>query len=269
MNSIKSNTLFPAAAILTVSIAAMCILTQIVLTSSLKNMRSDTRIIRLAENQRALSQQIVAEIAADNLGGILAAVPVDTLTVRFLRFHRQLLYGDSTGQLPSLDNQFTADYVILDTNFQQYYRYIGFVANADNNSPIFIKLLQMQTRYLNQLDRFIHSINGNSEKKISNFQTTEIVIMLASLAIIGLEVVFILFPAIRRLNRQNRQLKAIAFNQSHIVRQPLANIQGLIQLIRGTQSQAIKDELLLHVYGETEKLNRVIIETVSTATQSS
>lgn len=267
MLSVKSRTLFPAAAIITASIAACCILTQVILTSSLKKMRSDARVMRMAENQRALSQEIVAEIAADNLDGILTGKPLDSLTNAFSTYHKILHDGDDRTLMPALNLAFINRYKILDSSFQEYLSYINEVVNVDNSSTAFIVLLKKQATYLRQLDVFIDAANGDAEKNISDFQSTELALMLVSLLIMGIEVILILIPSIRRLHRQSRQFKAIAFNQSHIVRQPLANIQGIINLLKMTPEQAEKDELLNYLYLETEKLNELIIETVQTAVQ--
>ncbi len=262
MLSIKSNTLFPATAIVTLSIVALSVLSQYLIGVSLNEMKSDARLIHVAENQRILSHQIVNELAADNLGGILAAIPVDTLAAQFVYFHKVLKTGDDMLGVPRLAQKFLFQYRQMDASFNRFYMQIAFIAAADNTNTGVIELLDRQAEYLKKMDVFIKALNGNADMKIATFQRNEILIMLCSLAIIGLEVIFILFPAIRKIKRQNRQLRAIAFNQSHIIRQPLANIKSLINLINITTDEKEKYQFLQHVISEANRLDAVIMNTV-------
>ena len=128
-----------------------------------------------------------------------------------------------------------------------------------------MQLLQKHANYVSQLDNFIHSINGNSEAKISLFQRKEIFIMIISLVIVIVEIMLVLFPTIRKIRKQNIQFRKIAFNQSHIMRQPIVNIKGLIHIIKDTQDITEVKDLLQHLYAETDKLDQIIGDNVSHA----
>lgn len=67
---------------------------------------------------------------------------------------------------------------------------------------------------------------------------------------------------LNKIENQNEKLKDIAWIQSHIVRAPLTNILGLIQLINETES--VKDkELLLHLNQSVQELDNSINEIVN------
>lgn len=67
---------------------------------------------------------------------------------------------------------------------------------------------------------------------------------------------------LNEIENQNEKLKDIAWIQSHIVRAPLTNILGLIQLINETES--VKDkELLLHLNQSVQELDNSINEIVN------
>lgn len=75
-----------------------------------------------------------------------------------------------------------------------------------------------------------------------------------------------LTEALSRLNkieRQNKALKEISWTQSHIVRAPLANIMGLIYLLKENNNKEVKDEKLIELIGDSaEKLDQIIREIV-------
>jgi PAS domain S-box-containing protein len=73
---------------------------------------------------------------------------------------------------------------------------------------------------------------------------------------------------IRRIVLQEKALKEIAWTQSHIVRAPLANLMGLVGLIKNNVTTGISDELLLgYISDSAEKLDGVIRDVVIKATE--
>lgn len=66
------------------------------------------------------------------------------------------------------------------------------------------------------------------------------------------------------IEAQNKQLKAIAFTQSHVVRAPLARLMGLINLINDPTTQLDeKQELLKYVLISANELDDIIKNVVS------
>lgn len=68
---------------------------------------------------------------------------------------------------------------------------------------------------------------------------------------------------LRKIESQNELLKEIAWTQSHVVRAPLANLQGFIKLLKDEISEGTTDvKLLDYIIDSTEKLDEIILDIV-------
>jgi len=68
---------------------------------------------------------------------------------------------------------------------------------------------------------------------------------------------------LRKIESQNELLKEIAWAQSHVVRAPLANLQGFIKLLKEEINEGTTDlKLLDYIIDSTEKLDEIIHEIV-------
>jgi len=64
---------------------------------------------------------------------------------------------------------------------------------------------------------------------------------------------------LRKIQRQNKLLKEIAWEQSHVVRAPLARIQGLLHLLDQNNCQEMsKEEMLYHIKDSANELDSII-----------
>lgn len=64
---------------------------------------------------------------------------------------------------------------------------------------------------------------------------------------------------LRKVQKQNRVLKEIAWEQSHVVRAPLARIKGLLHLMEQEKCDEIDlEEIMLHIRNSTEELDEII-----------
>ena len=116
-------------------------------------------------------------------------------------------------------------------------------------------------------DAFILAIDNNSKSKIEKFQQKEILITIISIITVLLEVIFIFIPIIEKIKKQNEQFRTIAYNQSHVIRQPLANIKGLLYFIDCTKVDEDIRSLLGLAKSEAEKLDTIIKNNVSNTTE--
>ncbi len=67
----------------------------------------------------------------------------------------------------------------------------------------------------------------------------------------------------RKIELQNKTLKNIAWTQSHIVRAPLANLKGLIEILKNNLNSGVSQAVLLGYMSESvEKLDTVIHDIV-------
>jgi PAS domain S-box-containing protein len=68
---------------------------------------------------------------------------------------------------------------------------------------------------------------------------------------------------LRKIESQNELLKEIAWTQSHVVRAPLANLQGFIKLLKDEINEGTTDlKLLDYIIDSTEKFDEIIREIV-------
>lgn len=65
------------------------------------------------------------------------------------------------------------------------------------------------------------------------------------------------------IEQQNKTLKDISWTQSHVVRAPLANLLGLINLLKDNKKMGYTDDRLIDYIGESAtKLDHIIHEIV-------
>ena len=69
---------------------------------------------------------------------------------------------------------------------------------------------------------------------------------------------------IHKIEQQNKVLKDIAWTQSHVVRAPLANLQGLISLLKDNLNSGVTDdeELIDYITDSVDKLDEIIRDIV-------
>jgi signal transduction histidine kinase len=129
----------------------------------------------------------------------------------------------------------------------------------NENGGNFVNLLNAQNSYLQQLDNFTANLTGYSNREVRDFRLKEICILCISIILIVVEVRFIFLPAIRKIERQNNVLREISFTQSHIVRRPLTNIQGLLTLTLEVKKQdPYSVQLLTLAKKEADELDAAI-----------
>ncbi len=64
---------------------------------------------------------------------------------------------------------------------------------------------------------------------------------------------------LRAIEEQNKKFREIAWIQSHVIRHPLVNIMGLVELIKEQPVEYLKtDDILKHLTNELEKMDNVI-----------
>ncbi len=64
---------------------------------------------------------------------------------------------------------------------------------------------------------------------------------------------------LRKVQKQNRVLKEIAWEQSHVVRAPLARIKGLLHLLEQENNEELgMEEIMLHIRNSAEELDDIV-----------
>jgi len=249
----KSNILLIPFIILTGSIIILCILVQVLLQSSLDDMKVDAATANTAREERTIAHQVVNSIAADNLAGQLTEPSADSLLFLFNQIHKCLFTEQKENAL------FAKEVHSINNKYGHFLKAVKMNANSDSSrNEDFVLLLNTQADYIKSLDAYIAVLTGNSEAKIERFRREEMLLTAISLLIVLLEVIFIFLPAIKKIKKQSKQFRVIAFNHSHIIRQPLANIKGLLELVDDTSFNQETKEIFMMLKDEAEKLDDVI-----------
>lgn len=249
----KSNILLIPFIILTGSIIILCILVQVLLQSSLDDMKIDAAVVNTAREERTIAHQVVNSIAADNLAGQLTKPSADSLFFVFKKLHESLFTRQNNNAL------FARELRNINDKYGYFLKAVSMNADSDSSrNEDFVLLLNTQADYIKALDAYIAVLTGNSEAKIERFRRDELLLTAFSLLIVLLEVIFIFLPAIKKIKKQSKQFRVIAFNHSHIIRQPLANIKGLLELVDDTSFNEETKEIFTMLKDETEKLDDVI-----------
>jgi PAS domain S-box-containing protein len=73
----------------------------------------------------------------------------------------------------------------------------------------------------------------------------------------------------KKIEYQNRMLKEIAWTQSHVVRAPLANLMGLIGLMKNNIKTGVSDKVLVgYISNSADQLDSIIHDIVSKTSRS-
>jgi len=248
---------FPLTA-MTVSILALFLLSYYIIISSSNKLNINATVLKIVTRQRSLSQEIINSIAADNLEGQIWGPSLDSLINSFHALQLNLINGNSDLNIAFLKKDFIGDYNKLQTGYADFSKQLEKNIGS-NNSGTFVDLLNAQDYYLHQLDDFTAKLTGFSNEEVRRFRLNEVFILCASLIIVVMEIGLIFIPAITKIERQNKALREISFTQSHIVRRPLANIQGLLTLTLNVQHQdPYSVELLQLAKKEADELDAAI-----------
>ena len=258
----RKNVLFMPRIILAISIVGLSIISYFLISTSTNALLLNSAVTRFTNRQRTLSQQIINALAADNLEGKEEGTSIQTSINNFTNLENYFLHGDSAMDITPLKQNLHAGYKQLDLAYNNLMNNISINLSNDINGD-FIKLLKAEDYYLQQLDEFVSQLNSYSNQQVKKFKIEEISILLFSLLIIFSEIIFIFFPAINRIEKQNKMLTEIAFNEAHLIRRPLTNIQSLLSLISESKPENTDTNHLVQLaISEANELDDVIKQTV-------
>ncbi len=248
--------------ILALSIITLSLISYFLISTSTNALLLNSAVTKLTTRQRTLSQQIINSLAADNLEGKEEGPAIQTSINNFTSLEKDFLNGDSATDITPLKQSLYADYNQLDIAYKKLMNSVTINLSNDVNGD-FIQLLNGENNYLQQLDEFVSKLNSYSNQQVKKFKIEEISILLFSLLLIFSEIIFIFFPAINKIEKQNKMLTEIAFNEAHLVRRPLTNIQSLLNLISESKPEnADTNHLVQLAISEANELDNVIKQTV-------
>lgn len=248
---------------------------QIFIQYWLQKKTHDAQVINIAGRQRMLSQRINLELYKIH-NGHTNSNTLDSLQSQWLKAHYALLNGDDDFDINGVEDATSKE---LLTNLTPI---ITRITNTLHQNPYLREdsLTQMTgelSSFLNKMDLAVGSLENNANKKLTFIIIIEIVLALISILVIVCEVRFIYRPISKILEEQlafikrseeelkvkNAKLRRIAQIQSHKLRRPLANILGLIHLIKFDDRNEFNPLYLEKLKKSAEELDETIATIVS------
>jgi PAS domain S-box-containing protein len=252
-----SNTLLFPRIILTVSIIAISIVSYYFITRTSNVLSVGREINKIASRQRTLCSQVVNSIAADNIGGKLEGPPLEETLTKFTKGSASFFKTDSILNLHLGSHNLNNEYAGLNEAYDALLSSIS-INLAGNSTNYFVELLTAEDNYLQALDKYASALNIRSTEEARTFKMRETTVLVVSLVFVFLEIIFLFLPAVRKINKQNKELsvvnhelkeshkllqshlteieeknkvlKKIAHIQSHEIRHPLTSVMALVSL---------------------------------------
>lgn len=249
----------------TATVIFLTVLSQYLVDKGFDELLIHEDFISDAGAERALSQEIVKIIVADNLGGQLSSANLDELVYRFKKSNDLLITDVQELQQRSSHGKVLFEQAQLDSLIRSYQQLSELLKGSSDKINI-VELLNSQDVFLLQIEQLGKKVSEYSKNAVYDLKRDELLIRIISLVIIFTEVVFIFLPAVKRIQKQDEQFRAICFNQSHIVRQPLSNIKGILHIISDAEPGREESKQLIELAcSEAEKLDDVIKQNVTLA----
>ncbi len=241
--------------LMTAIVIVLILYSQYSVNRSFKDLKKDEQLVDATREQQRTTLLITQQIAADQLQGIEMTLPLDSLNQKLTYIQEHILT-----RIDQSDSGYVKVHDSLSKAFASFSVSLGISINNDSINS-YVNLVDDQKNYLLALEKLSTIVNENSNAKLSHYKRIQIVVMWATIVILSLSAMFIFLPVIRKIENQNKRLRQIAYNQSHVVRRPLANIKLFLNLMQMAPSEE-KGELLGFIQTEAEELDNIICSSV-------
>ena len=228
---------------------------------ALNEQQGNYALIEITDRQRTNSFLINNQMLGTG-GGVSQKLSVDSLINRLSTIHEALKSGNSTLNIPTMEELSLPYYDSLDIAFKAYLQAIQML-KKETNATNETFLIKSQAAFVAGVDKLVSTFKEDNDNDNKRFRDTSWVIHLSGVAILLVEFFFIFIPMIHRIQRHNVKLTDIAFNQSHIIRHPLTNIMGLLQLMDKSRLDEKDRKCIFLIERETKELDSVIRENVN------
>jgi len=209
------------------TIVFLIIVSQLVVHFSIKKFKEDAAIINMAHKQRQLSQLLLKEKALSLFFAKPKNTEFDSISHQLIHAHNRLM-SDTLYVINNKAEKYSFN------NLNNAFNLMMAKAQAKNmpkKNAYMLEFNSVQEAYMKEIDKFVLVLTESNFIKVNTFSQSENIIGGFSLFIVIIQFVFIFLPAIKRMKSQKATMQQTAFTQSHIVRQPVANILAIIPLI--------------------------------------
>ena len=121
------------------------------------------------------------------------------------------------------------------------------------------------------METIVNDFNKKADHKLLLLVIIEILLALLTLTFIFFEVNYVIKPAYINILKQNEAMQKIAWQQSHEVRRPLANILGLVDVLERNKfkTEQEKKMTLKYLKQSSNELDEIIHEIVKNTNANS
>lgn len=234
--------------------------------------RHDAHVINVAGRQRMLSQRISLEFHT-SLAGQNRALVKD-LYYQWRTAHYGFINSNDSLEISAIEDP---EVLMLLHNLSAKVNFIQSFLDAKNLSHQDINTIrQNQASFLLNMETVVGLLEKHSEFKLKIIIIGEVVLAILSIAILLLEIRFIYQPIAKRLAdlarsrenkllKQERKLSRIAWEQSHLVRSPVASLSGLSYIFTheaDNLTEEDKRQIMHFIEIETGRLSEIVSNTV-------
>lgn len=288
-------------------VAGLTVVGQLLVQQQLQRQASDSHIVNIAGRQRMLSQKLLKTALhfsvssdfetptqlADNLRGTLAEWKAN---------HALLRQGDPRSSMPANNSDRIGEmFVQLEPKFQAISKAAERLADSswgkqnsdalDSRQATLLRdtqaaMLRSDQAYLSGMDSIVYQYALEARQRVESLQRVEHWLLLATLAVLLAEGVFIFRPTAKRiaateeeLRRSSQQLQwakdeaeaatqtktRFLANVSHELRTPMNAIIGLTELASLTDDQAVRKQYLANVDEAAQSLLRLLDDLIETS----
>lgn len=247
---------------------------QLLIQYALTSIKQDAKQINVAGRQRMLSQKLNLQFYQLSQ----KTTDLDTVKETFdlaKTSHLALINGSKALALGAIKSE---EIIKMLQNLNKRYTFSeNAILQYNQGTELNLESInQNQRLLLKEMDAIVNALELKSQEKVSGIVLLEVILAIVSVIIIALEVRYIYFPQANSLRKsrnkvleQNKALKEIAWQQSHEVRKPVANILAINELIKTdpTLIEGEKNQLLKHLDDSTRDLDKIIKSIVDKAYQ--
>lgn len=248
--------------ILIATIVAISVCAQLVIQYALNQQKHNAHVINLAGRQRMLSQKLAKMVYLCRWVGC-DFDELNRINETWNEVHLGLQNGDESLDLPPLSDDKVKN-LFNEINSHQLAMYTSIAQLKDTTglNKTINTLRLSEAAFLAQMDGIVLAFEEEAEASLNQLIFLEVLLAIISMIILICEVLFIMRPSFRHITRQNERLKKIAWQQSHEVRKPVANIIGLTSIIEKDKLDADNRETFEHIHNSAKELDKIIHEIV-------
>ncbi|TAH20801.1 MAG: hypothetical protein EAZ08_05320 [Cytophagales bacterium] len=249
----------------------LIVVNQFVIQYGLYTKKQDARILNVAGRQRMLSQKLVIEVH-QLLETHQHITVVESTLEEWKNGHFILLQGNVR---LGIDSWIGSN--LIHHQLQKIYPYIvkaeGYIKRYYMEADVSIDSLRYnQAQFLNAMERVVKDTEVHADNKLLKIAVLEFVLAAISIIILCLQFNYVLMPQYReledinaKLKKQNKVLDGIAWQESHELRRPLANILGICHLMQ-IDEEVTADTIKMYIHylmiasNELDEIIREIVE---------